>query len=119
MQINLGGVEDLIPPVAQFFGVEPSTVLLFLAITVTAANLIGRLIPDDAVGWLGTIRKIAKTIGLFIPNRIAPGIGVDAVAKAVIADKLTKLKREVPSESKAELREQVPPPEGIKEGDPN
>jgi hypothetical protein len=42
-----------------------------LALAVAVAQAIGKLIPDTATGPLGVIRKIAKIVGLYIPNRAA------------------------------------------------
>lgn len=38
------------------------------ALAVAVAQLIGKVIPDSATGVLGAIRKIAKIIGLYVPN---------------------------------------------------
>ena len=77
-------LQDLIPPLAQWLGVEPATLLLFIGIAVAIANLLGRLIPDDATGFLGVVRKLSKVIGLYTSNRIASGITVNEVAKTTM-----------------------------------
>lgn len=40
-----------------------------IALIVLAAQIIGRAIPDSAVGILGIIRKVAKIIGLYASNQ--------------------------------------------------
>jgi hypothetical protein len=109
--MDLSGIENLIPPVAQLLGIEPATALLMAGLLVTTANVLGRVIPDTATGPLGVVRKVAKIIGLFVPNRIAPAVSVNDVAKAVVAEKVTQLKREIPADAKAILREQSLPPQ--------
>ena len=36
---------------------------------VVLAQCIGRAIPDSATGVVGVIRKIAKVLGMYMPNR--------------------------------------------------
>lgn len=82
--VDLSGIENFIPPIAQMLGIEPSTALLLVGILIVASNVASKLIPDDATGWLGVIRKIAAVIGLCVGNRIVPGVSVNDVAKAVV-----------------------------------
>lgn len=93
--MDLSGLQDLIPDIAGWLNVEPATLLLLLAIIGTTANVTSRLIPDDATGWLGTVRRIATVIGIYVPNRVTNGITVTDVAKAVVANKVEDVKREV------------------------
>lgn len=105
--VDLSGIQDYIPNIAAWLGLDPATVLLLLTILVTAANITARLIPDTATGYLGALRKVAKIIGMFVPNRVASGISVNDVAKAVVANKITDLKGAVESEAKAKMRDQL------------
>ena len=77
-------IEDYIPNVAAWLGVQPSTVLLLIGLTVAIANLGGRLIPDDATGFWGVVRKLCKVIGLYASNRIASGLTVNEVARTTV-----------------------------------
>jgi hypothetical protein len=77
-------IESLIPNVAGWLGVEPSTALLIFGVSVTACNLIGRAIPDDKTGVLGTVRDVCKWVGLYAPNRITSGVNVNDVARHVV-----------------------------------
>src|SRR3546814_6946447 len=65
----MNGIEDYIPDLAKLLGVEPSTALLIVGLLIALMNLGGRLIPDDATGWLGFVRKICKLVGLYASNR--------------------------------------------------
>lgn len=69
---------------ASRYGIDPITMLAILGLVVALSNVIGRLIPDDAVGTLGFIRKVAKAIGLYVSNRVSSGVSVNQVAKAAI-----------------------------------
>lgn len=63
-------------------GVTPAQGLFVAMVLMMGFNITGRLIPDSAVGWLGTIRKACKILGLFIQNRVLPGITVGDAALA-------------------------------------
>lgn len=80
----MSGLEQLIPPIAQWLGIEPATLLLLLGMLVSAANITSRLIPDDTPGWLGIVRKVAKVIGLYVSPRITSGVSLADVAKASV-----------------------------------
>lgn len=82
--VDLSGIEQYIPHLAQWLGIEPATALLFVGIIVMVANLTGRLIPDDATGILGVVRKLCKIIGLYASNRIASGLTVNEVARTTV-----------------------------------
>lgn len=40
-----------------------------LTLGLIVANAVGRAIPDSATGVAGTVRKLAKFVGLYFPNR--------------------------------------------------
>lgn len=82
--VNLSGIEHYIPNVAAMLGVEPATVLLFVAIAVAVANFTGRMIPDDKTGVLGAIRHIAKFIGMYASNRVSTGLTVNDVVRTTV-----------------------------------
>ena len=81
--MDLSGIEDLIPNLAGLLGIEPATALLIVGILVSLCNLAGRLIPDEATGWLGTVRKVCKFVGLYASNRVTKGVSVNDVAAEV------------------------------------
>ena len=49
-------------------GVNGSTVAIIVA-AVLFFERIGKLIPDDAVGLLGAVRKVSKILGTYISNK--------------------------------------------------
>lgn len=62
---------------------EPTLLATFAALSIVA-RLIGNLIPDDEVGWRGTVRKVAKVLGLYVSNRITAGVSTNDVAKVLV-----------------------------------
>jgi hypothetical protein len=71
--------------IAGQFGVQPTTLFIILSIIVTGSNMLSRIIPDDAVGFLATVRKVATVIGLYVPNRVSAGVTVMDAAKIVVS----------------------------------
>lgn len=84
-------LEALIPDIARLLGVEPATALLYLGVLVTVSNLIGRLIPDDATGVLGFIRKVAKIIGIYVPNTITSGVTVNNICNDALRHEIEEV----------------------------
>lgn len=82
--VDLSGIQDYIPPIAQALGIEPATVLLLAGLTVMFANLFAKLIPDDRTGFLGFVRKICRFIGFAASNRIASGLTVNEIARTTV-----------------------------------
>lgn len=68
---------------AGVLGVDTPTFLLILGVVIAVSNLIGRLIPDDATGPLGFVRKVAKVLGLYLSNRVSGSISVNDTARTV------------------------------------
>lgn len=93
--MDLSGLQDLIPDVAKLLNVDPATALFWLGLLATGCNIAGRLIPDDKTGWLGSVRDVCKVLGLYAPNRVTSGVSVSDVAKAVVANRVEDVKREV------------------------
>lgn len=82
--MDLSGVEAIIPPLAQYFNIEPATMLLITGVTVTVANVLSRVIPDDAKGILGGVRKVASVIGVYVSNRVTSGVTTNDVVREVV-----------------------------------
>src|SRR3546814_17956272 len=80
----MNGIEDYIPDLAKLLGVEPSTALLIVGLLIALMNLGGRLIPDDATGWLGFVSKICKLVGLYASNRITSKLTVNKIAETTV-----------------------------------
>lgn len=81
--MDLSFVEAMIPNVAAMLGIDPATALLILGVVVSVCNLLGRLIPDEATGWLGLVRKVCKFVGLYASNRVTKDATVNDVAAQV------------------------------------
>lgn len=62
-------MEAIIHSVIQLLGLDVATMMGVLATVALFAQLVGKAIPDDATGLLGVIRKVAKVIGLYTPNK--------------------------------------------------
>lgn len=62
-------IDQLLAIAAAHLGLSPAATVAALGILVGVANLVGKAIPDDATGVLGTVRKACKVIGLYVPNK--------------------------------------------------
>lgn len=78
-------MDELLNTIAALLGLRVETLLLVSGLIAISCNLIGRSIPDSAIGWLGTLRKVCKVLGLYLPNRLTPAVTVNTVGKAVAA----------------------------------
>lgn len=68
--------------IASKTGVSMPVLLGYVGLLVALANAISRWIPDDATGWIGTVRTICKFIGINVSSRLTNGQTVNDVAKA-------------------------------------
>lgn len=96
--MDLSFLEHLIPNLAAWLHIQPATLLLYLGLICTGANLLGRYIPDNATGFWGYVRIVAKVIGMYAQNRVAPGIGHSDVIKDIVG-------QTVKEEVKEEIRD--------------
>jgi hypothetical protein len=64
-------MDSILTTVAGALGISPITLVLLLGVVVAVCNLVGKLIPDDATGTLGLVRKVCKVLGLYI-SRASP-----------------------------------------------
>ena len=76
---------DIIDLITRFLGIDAEYLALILGIVIAVCNLIGKAIPDSATGFLGTLRKIAKVLGLYIGNRITTNVSANDTARALVA----------------------------------
>lgn len=76
-------MDQILNYLAGALGVHPSTLVLLLGVFVAVSNLVGKLIPDDATGTLGVVRKLAKVGGLYVSTHITDGVTVNDTAKVV------------------------------------
>jgi len=77
-------IEQLIPNVAKFLNIQPSTALLLAMLISGVGNITGRLIPDDKKGFLGGVRDVAKILGLYVANRVTAGVTTTDVSRVVL-----------------------------------
>ena len=70
---------DPITLIAMWLQMDPAVLLATIPIVVIVCNFVARLIPDDAVGVLGFVRKLAKFFGLYLSNRVTKGVTVNDV----------------------------------------
>lgn len=80
----MSDIANLAPDLAKLIGVQPSTLVLLLVILVKLANMAARGIPDDATGWLGTVRTICAIVGAHVPSKVTSGVTVNDVARAAL-----------------------------------
>lgn len=74
-------MEDFVLAVAALLGISPVTLIVALPAIVAVANVVTRMIPDDATGVLKLVRLATKFIGLYAANRVTSGVTVNDVAK--------------------------------------
>lgn len=79
-------LEDLVPHVAQWLGIQPSTALFFLMVIVSGSNVVSRLIPEDATGFLHFVRVVTKFIGLHVTNRVTGNLTLNDAATLILKD---------------------------------
>lgn len=77
---------DLIPQLAEWFGVSPSSFVAAMGVFIAVSNILSRLIPDDAVGVLGYARRFFSIAGLYVSNRVTSGVTVNAIATSLVAE---------------------------------
>jgi hypothetical protein len=83
--MDLSMLEAMIPDIAGWLNIEPATLLLYMMLICTAANIVSRVIPDDVGGFWGQVRRICTIIGAYTPNRVTRGISVNDVARSIVA----------------------------------
>ena len=75
---------DIITLLSHSLHINTGALVGYLTLLVTICNIAGRLIPDSATGWLGVVRKGCKIVGLYVGNRITPGVSANEVAAGVV-----------------------------------
>lgn len=86
--MDLSGLEQMMPDIAQWFNVDPATVVFWLGVICMACNVAGRLIPDDATGALGVARVVCKFIGAHVQNRVTTGVKTSDVIRDIAQSQL-------------------------------
>lgn len=92
--MDLSILEQLIPNLAGWLHMQPSTLLLYVGVLMTLANFTGRMIPDTATGWRGVLRQVCKFVGIYAQNRVAPGVRMNDVVKDIIGQQAAGIAQE-------------------------
>lgn len=66
----MNDIVNFVPYLAANLHVAPATLLFWLFVFRLSANAGARLIPADAVGWKGSLRKACAFAGIHISDRI-------------------------------------------------
>lgn len=67
--MDIFAIQSLLGAAATFFRVEQTTLVIYCAGLMMTCNVTGKLIPDDATGWLAYVRKFCKVVSAYVPNR--------------------------------------------------
>jgi hypothetical protein len=81
-------MEQIVLSIATALGIEPESLAMITLVVVLAARALGNRIPDDATGFPGIVRKVAKVVGVYVPNRITSGANVNDIARAELNSRL-------------------------------
>lgn len=73
---------NTISEVASAAGLSDA-ILAKATLAILVANAVGRAIPDNKKGVLGAVRKLAKVLGLYIPNRVTSTHSTTSVTEAL------------------------------------
>lgn len=79
-------MESIILLIAAKLGISPELLPVYLGVLIAVSNLLGKSIPASATGPLGIVRKVALVVGLYIPQRLTPGVTTKNVAAAIAAE---------------------------------
>lgn len=79
-------MDTLIDSLAAQLGLSGVTLIVTLMVVSKAANMVSRIIPDDAKGFKGLIRKVCTVVGLYASNRVASGVTQADVAKGLVSN---------------------------------
>lgn len=91
-------IANLAPDLARLLGIQPSTLVLLIFVIVQLANLGARLIPNDATGFWGGVRKVCAFVGLYVSSRVTGGVTVNDVTGAAL--KTPAIERKVEAAAK-------------------
>lgn len=77
-------MNDILTYLSQLTGLQPATLVLLGGLIITISNVVSRLIPDDATGFLGAIRIVTKLLGANVASRITSGVTVNDVTRSLL-----------------------------------
>ncbi len=73
---------NFLPVIAGWLHMAPSQLLLYIGALIATCNIVTKLIPNDAVGWLGTVRKVTAIPAMYVSSRVTSGVTIADVAAA-------------------------------------
>lgn len=77
-------MNDFLTYLSQLTGLQPATLVLLGGFLITASNVVSRLIPDDATGFLRLVRLATKLIGANVSSRVTSGVTVNDVTRSLL-----------------------------------
>jgi hypothetical protein len=80
----MNDLSNFIPMIAEHVGLSPSTLVFLFFCINQGAKAAGRVIPNDATGWLATLRTICGFLGADPSSRVTSGVSVEDVAKQAL-----------------------------------
>jgi hypothetical protein len=78
-------MDEIISVLSSLFHWDQSSILFYIILASMGSRALGNYIPESATGVVGMVRKLAKVFGLYVANRITPGVSTSDVASALIA----------------------------------
>lgn len=82
--MDLSLLQQLVPDLAGWLHLPPSTLLLYIILIGTGSNIVSRVIPDDVTGFWGGVRRLATVLGAYVPNRITSGVTTNDVVRQIV-----------------------------------
>lgn len=87
-------IDQMVDWAAAQLGLTGLTLLVALMVLSKAANLAARLIPDDATGFKGALRKVCVVIGVYASSRVTSGVSTADVTKGLVNNGAQLLQRD-------------------------
>lgn len=68
----------------KLWGLHGTSLIVTLLLVSFVCQAVGKIIPEDATGWKGALRKVCKVVGIYVSNRITSGVSTADVARATL-----------------------------------
>lgn len=69
----------------KLWGLHGTSLIVTLLLISFVCQTVGKIIPEDATGWKGVVRKVCKVVGIYVSNRITSGVSTADVARATLS----------------------------------
>lgn len=76
-------IDLILRQVAAAFNLDESSLLAVAIIVSAIANIVSRLIPDDAVGWQAAVRRVTAILGMHVHNRVTKATTTEDMARTL------------------------------------